>query len=119
MKAYTYDELCAMQGKATDKHAQQLTAPEIALLQTQVKNWQISEVDGILQLQRHFAVENFVAAMEFAALITEIAEANDHHPKLVLEYGSVTVSWWSHSIAGLHLNDFAAAAKTDQAFSSL
>ncbi|MBO6226335.1 MAG: 4a-hydroxytetrahydrobiopterin dehydratase, partial [Shewanella sp.] len=28
--------------------------------------------------------------------------------------GKVTVTWWSHSIKGLHKNDFIMAAKTDQ-----
>ena len=119
MKAFSTKELCAMQGTATHKTAQCLTDSEIARLQPLVANWQVSDIDGILQLQRRFPMANFVAAMGFATLITEIAEANDHHPKLVLEYNSVTVSWWSHSIAGLHLNDFAAAAKTDKAFANL
>lgn len=119
MKAFSTNELCAMQGKATHKTAQRLTDSEIARLQPQVANWQVSDINGILQLQRRFSMANFVAAMGFARLITEIAEANDHHPKLVLEYDSVTVSWWSHTIGGLHLNDFAAAAKTDKAFANL
>ena len=119
MKTFSTSELCAMQGEATHKTAQRLNAAEIARLQPQVASWQVSDIDGILQLQRRFPMANFVAAMGFATLITEIAEANDHHPKLVLKYDSVTVSWWSHSIAGLHLNDFAAAAKTDKAFANL
>ena len=119
MKTFSTSELCAMQGRATQKTAQCLNAAEIARLLPQVANWQVSDINGILQLQRRFPMANFVAAMGFARLITEIAEANDHHPTLVLEYGSVTVSWWSHSIGGLHLNDFAAAAKTDKAFANL
>jgi 4a-hydroxytetrahydrobiopterin dehydratase len=29
------------------------------------------------------------------------------------EWGKVTVTWWSHSIKGLHRNDFVMAARTD------
>jgi 4a-hydroxytetrahydrobiopterin dehydratase len=29
------------------------------------------------------------------------------------------VSWWSHSIGGLHLNDFVMAAKTDKIYKLL
>jgi 4a-hydroxytetrahydrobiopterin dehydratase len=57
--------------------------------------------------------------MAFANQIMPIAEANDHHPALLIQYGSVTVNWWSHSIGGLHLNDFVLAAKTNKAYSSL
>ena len=42
-----------------------------------------------------------------------LAEEEDHHPKIVLEWGVVEVSWWSHKIGGLHRNDFICAAKTD------
>ncbi|MGB2054738.1 MAG: 4a-hydroxytetrahydrobiopterin dehydratase [Porticoccaceae bacterium] len=119
MKVLTKSDLCAMQGKATNKNAQCLSGAEIALLHTQIDEWQINDIDGILQLHRRFPMTNFVTAMGFARLITEIAERNDHHPKLVIEYDSVTVNWWSHSIGGLHLNDFAAAAKTDKAFANL
>ena len=82
-------------------------------------SWAVNEVNGTLQLQREFASDNFVVAMAFAGKITDIAEASDHHPDLLVQYGSVLVSWWSHSINGLHLNDFVAAAKTDRAFVSL
>lgn len=44
----------------------------------------------------------------------EIAEAEGHHPGLLTEWGSVTVTWWSHSIKGLHRNDFIMAARTDE-----
>ena len=44
-----------------------------------------------------------------------ISEAEGHHPGLLTEWGKVTVTWWSHSIKGLHRNDFIMAARTDEA----
>ena len=49
--------------------------------------------------------------------VANLAEEEDHHPEITLEWGKVTVSWWSHKIKGLHRNDFIAAAKTDNLFS--
>ena len=43
-----------------------------------------------------------------------MADREDHHPTIILEWGKVTVFWWSHKIKGLHKNDFICAAKTDQ-----
>jgi 4a-hydroxytetrahydrobiopterin dehydratase len=57
--------------------------------------------------------------MEFANQISIIAEQGDHHPALLIEWGRVTVTWWSHSIGGLHLNDFVMAAKTDEIYITL
>ncbi|MCG6283503.1 4a-hydroxytetrahydrobiopterin dehydratase, partial [Vibrio diabolicus] len=33
-------------------------------------------------------------------------------------WGKVTVTWWSHSIKGLHKNDFICAAKCDRVTAS-
>ena len=50
---------------------------------------------------------------DFTLKITQLAQEEDHHPLIVLEWGRVTVEWWSHKIAGLHRNDFISAARTD------
>jgi len=44
----------------------------------------------------------------------ELAEEQGHHPALLVEYGKLTVRWWTHDIGGLHINDFIMAARTDE-----
>jgi 4a-hydroxytetrahydrobiopterin dehydratase len=94
-----------------------LTDNEIAELHPQTPEWQVFEVDGINRLQRVFKMKNFVAALDFANKIGEIAEDEDHHPMLIVEWGKVTVHWWTHVVKGLHKNDFIMAAKTDEIYS--
>ena len=91
-----------------------LTDAEIAELLPQVADWQIVEKDGIKRLERVFKLKNYADALEFTNKIAAIAEAEDHHPLIVLEWGRVTVQWWTHVVKGLHKNDFIMAAKTDQ-----
>ena len=64
-------------------------------------------------LTREFKFEGFKDAFEFASRIADLADEQNHHPKLVTECGKVRGFWWTHSISGLHLNDFIMAAKTD------
>jgi 4a-hydroxytetrahydrobiopterin dehydratase len=90
-----------------------LTVEEIAELQPEVPEWQIIEVDGVKRLQRLFKLKNFAEAMAFTQQVGELAEAEDHHPAILTEWGKVTVTWWTHKIKGLHRNDFIMAAKTD------
>ncbi|WP_201617896.1 4a-hydroxytetrahydrobiopterin dehydratase [Psychrobacter urativorans] len=80
----------------------------------QIPVWSLINVDGINQLQRQYKFKNFVKAMAFANQLADIAEAEGHHPGILVEWGKVTVTWWSHSIKGLHSNDFIMAAKTDK-----
>lgn len=89
-------------------------AAEAKALLPQIPNWSMIDVDGIKQLQRQYKFKNFVAAMAFANQLADIAEAEGHHPGILVEWGKATVTWWSHSIKGLHHNDFVMAAKTDR-----
>ena len=61
-----------------------------------------------------FNFDSYLQALDFAKAVALLAEEEDHHPKIVLEWGRVEVHWWSHKIKGLHKNDFICAAKTDQ-----
>ncbi|WP_352257935.1 4a-hydroxytetrahydrobiopterin dehydratase [Psychrobacter sp. TB55-MNA-CIBAN-0194] len=80
----------------------------------QIPSWSLIEVESIKQLQRQYKFKSFVTAMAFANQLADIAEAEGHHPGMLVEWGKVTVTWWSHSIKGLHRNDFVMAAKTDR-----
>lgn len=80
----------------------------------QLPAWHIIERDGINRLTRTYDFKNFMEAMSFSNKIAAIAEEGNHHPAILTEWGKVTVTWWSHIIGGLHLNDFIMAAKTDE-----
>ncbi|MCJ7537097.1 MAG: 4a-hydroxytetrahydrobiopterin dehydratase [Anaerolineales bacterium] len=82
----------------------------------QLPRWEVIEVDGEKRLTRQYKFNNFSAALKFTNNIGELAEQEDHHPAILTEWGRVTVTWWTHAVNGLHLNDFISAAKTDQIF---
>ena len=90
-----------------------VTEAEIAELQPQVPEWEITEQDGIKRLSRLFRFDDFANALAFTNALGELAEEEDHHPALLTEWGRTTVTWWTHKIKGLHRNDFVMAAKTD------
>jgi 4a-hydroxytetrahydrobiopterin dehydratase len=76
--------------------------------------WAVAREAGTPVLSRTYRFRNFVGALEFANAVGELAEAEDHHPRLTVEYGRVNVAWWTHAIGGLHRNDFIMAARTDR-----
>jgi 4a-hydroxytetrahydrobiopterin dehydratase len=93
-----------------------VTPEEVNMLLPQIPEWQVKEVDGVKRLERAFKFKNFAQALEFTNSVGAIAEEEDHHPLLITEYGRVTVNWWTHTIRGLHKNDFIMAAKTDEIY---
>jgi 4a-hydroxytetrahydrobiopterin dehydratase len=90
---------------------------DLARLLSQVPEWRVVEREGERRLERVFKFGDFAQALDFTDRVGELAEAEDHHPALLTEWGRVTVTWWTHKIHGLHLNDFVMAAKTDRLFS--
>jgi len=95
-----------------------VTDEEIAQLKPQIPNWEMIEVKGVSRLKRGFSFPDFKSAVSFTNKVAKIAEEAGHHPLIRLEWGKVTVSWWTHAINGLNRNDFIMAARTDQAFAA-
>ncbi|MCG9629436.1 MULTISPECIES: 4a-hydroxytetrahydrobiopterin dehydratase [Vibrio] len=100
-------EACTSDAKALNESEQQ------SLLQ-ELQNWEIVVREGIPQLEKTYRFKNFKLAWAFSDKVAALAEEEFHHPSILLEWGKVTVTWWSHSIKGLHSNDFICASKCDQ-----
>lgn len=94
--------------------APKVTNSQIESLMPQIPSWSILENDDIKRLVCSFAFLDYDQTVNFANSVTKLAEEEDHHPEIIIEWGKVTVSWWSHKIKGLHMNDFICAAKTDE-----
>ena len=89
------------------------TIDEIVVYQQEIPDWKLVEIDGIKRLSRCYELNDFNQALAFTNKVGGIAEQQGHHPAILTEWGRVTVSWWSHKIKGLHINDFIMAARTD------
>ena len=78
-----------------------------------VPDWRVGARNGVPALERTFTFANFAEALAYTNAVGALAEAADHHPEIVTEWGKVTVAWWTHAIGGLHRNDFIMAARCD------
>jgi 4a-hydroxytetrahydrobiopterin dehydratase len=107
------EALTGMKCVACRADSPRVTEAEVAKFKPQIPEWQMVERDDIPRLERVFKFPNFAEAVAFTNRVAELAEAENHHPAILTEWGKVTVTWWTHKIKGLHRNDFIAAAKTD------
>ena len=64
-------------------------------------------------LQREIKLRNFRQAMALANRVAEISESQGHHPDLLVSWGKLTITLFTHAIDGLHQNDFIMAARID------
>ena len=91
-----------------------LSPTQEAPLLAQLEGWQTEEASGHRQLAKDFAFRDFVGAVEFVNRITPVAEAEGHHPDLLVGWGRVGVRLWTHAAGGLTENDFILAARIDE-----
>lgn len=52
-------------------------------------------------LHKVYRFRNFAAATAFCNKVAEASEQQNHHPAILLEWGSVAVWWWSHALNGV------------------
>jgi len=65
-------------------------------------------------LQREFRFPDFQQALDFVNRVGAVAEEQGHHPDMLLSWGKVEVTLWTHKIDGLTESDFIMAAKIDR-----
>jgi 4a-hydroxytetrahydrobiopterin dehydratase len=90
-----------------------LSLAEQKSLLDKIDDWTVIHEHGVSKLCKKWTFPDFVTAQAFAVQVGELAESANHHPSILLEWGRVTVCWWTHTIAGLHINDFIMAARCD------
>ena len=97
---------------ACGRNAPRLAAAEIAELIAQLPDWTL--LDDATRIERRHRFRDFAEAFAFVTRIAALAEAAGHHPDVRFGWGYADVSLQTHSIGGLHQNDFILAARFDR-----
>src|SRR6202163_1445650 len=91
-----------------------LNGAALEALGAQVPGWKVVNEH---HLEKTFTFPDFAKALEYVNKVGAMAEQEGHHPDLLLGWGKVVVTTWTHKIDGLTESDFVLAAKCDQLFS--
>jgi 4a-hydroxytetrahydrobiopterin dehydratase len=81
-------------------------------LKAELPDWRVIEEH---HLHRVFIFPDFQKALDFVNKAGAIAEEQGHHPDLLLSWGKVEITIYTHKIGGLTESDFVLAAKIDRA----
>lgn len=89
-----------------------LSAEEIRKYkQTLSLGWNVVENKKI---RKEYPFVNFRNGMAFVNNVAELADKENHHPTVMIEYSRVEIELSTHSVNGLTENDFIMAAKIDK-----
>lgn len=102
-------DLTGKQCVACEGGVKPLDSDAAKALLAEVPGWELS-ADAKL-LHREYTCSNFKKALQFVNKVGDIAEAERHHPDIAFGWGYVRINLQTHSINGLHMNDFILAAK--------
>lgn len=87
-----------------------LAGDSLRELLAELNGWEVVEEH---HLQKSYQFKNFREAFAFVSRVSEVAEAEQHHPEVCFGWGHVEIKIWTHKIGGLSENDFIVAAKID------
>ena len=79
------------------------------------KDWRIAKDSR--SLTRSLKFKDFYRTMSFVNALAHVANTEDHHPDLAVGYNYCDITFTTHSIGGLSVNDFICAAKLDRLLS--
>ncbi len=90
-----------------------LTATQIIASLAKVEGWRLHGDGADVAIEKTYRFDNFLQTMAFVNAVAYIAEQQDHHPELLVTYGSCSVRFNTHDVHGVSRSDFECAALVD------
>ena len=79
--------------------------------------WKIKKNEkGIPYIERVKHAHSFMEGIDFVHQVAELAEENNHHPDIFIQYKRISVRYWTHTASGVTLADVQMAKKVDALF---
>ncbi len=89
-----------------------LTLGEISTWMKKLNNWSL-ELNSI---NKEFEFKEFKESIAFVNKIAEIAEQQNHHPGIIINYGKVRINLTTHHEKALTEKDFQLAEAIDKLY---
>jgi len=86
-------------------------------LQEMAPEWKTGKNEkDVPYIERVHHASKFMEGIAFVGEVAEAAEANNHHPDIVINYKRISIRYWTHSASGVTLADVQMAQKIDPLF---
>jgi 4a-hydroxytetrahydrobiopterin dehydratase len=89
-----------------------LTEKQVEKRFSSLSSWMLNKKKT--ELSREFKFPSFVTGLAFVAKIAVHSEILNHHPDILLSYGTVRVTLTTHDAGGLTVADFELAMRIDK-----
>jgi 4a-hydroxytetrahydrobiopterin dehydratase len=90
-----------------------LAATQIIAKLAQLDGWKLYGDGPEVAIEKTFHFDGYLQTMAFVNAVAFIAERQDHHPEIVVQYKACSVRFRTHVIQGISIRDFECAAQVD------
>lgn len=90
-----------------------LGAAQIVAKLAHIDGWKLHGDGADVAIEKTYRFDSYLETMAFANAVAYIAERQDHHPDLLVQFKACSVRWHTHDVQGISLNDFKCAALVD------
>lgn len=101
--------------------SQQQCKPTTPLMDDDQITDSLKELDSLWEhkkstqrIRRDFHFKNYYETMAFVNAAAWVSHQQDHHPNMLVGYNHCTITFTTHSVNGLSLNDFICAARINE-----
>ncbi|MEE9258395.1 MAG: 4a-hydroxytetrahydrobiopterin dehydratase [Nitrospinaceae bacterium] len=82
-----------------------------------IPEWKTGKTEkNVPYIERTKHASKYLEGIDFVRRVAEMAEENNHHPDIHINYKRISVRYWTHTARGVTLADVQMAQKIDPLF---
>ncbi len=90
-----------------------LTATEIVANLAKIEGWSLSGDGAHVAIEKTYHFANYYETISFVNAVAFVANAQDHHPDLSVQFNRCVVRLNTHDVQGISATDFDCASRFD------
>ena len=90
-----------------------LTATEVVANLAKLEGWTLTGNASSVAIEKTYLFANYYEVMSFVNAVAFIANVQDHHPDLSVQFKRCVVRFNTHDVGGISMSDFDSAERVD------
>ena len=94
-----------------------LSATQVIANLAKVEGWKLHGDGDAIAIEKTFAFKNYLRTMAFVNAVAYLAEQQNHHPEMLVQFMQCSVRFNTHDVKGISVSDFECAKLVDALYS--
>ena len=90
-----------------------LSATQVIANLAKVDGWKLHGDGDAVAIEKTYTFKNYLCTVAFVNAVAYLAEQQDHHPEILLQFNLCSVRFNTHDVKGISVTDFECAKLVD------